>query len=84
MNECTNVWLNNCHVNAVCTNTNGGFNCKCKAGFTGDGVSCQKNSDPCDKCSKMANCEVDYGVKQCVCKKGYNGNGEVCETAYQE
>ena len=32
---------NNCHKDAVCTNTPGSFTCACKSGYTGDGtVSC--------------------------------------------
>ena len=30
----------NCDINAVCTNTEGGFTCECKEGWSGDGVSC--------------------------------------------
>ena len=39
IDECT-VELDNCDMNAVCTNTIGDFTCECMAGFTGDGVSC--------------------------------------------
>ena len=29
-----------CSVHAVCTNTVGSRTCKCKAGYSGDGVTC--------------------------------------------
>ena len=37
--ECTEN-SDNCHGNANCTNTIGSFNCTCKLGYSGDGVSC--------------------------------------------
>ena len=30
----------NCSANATCTNTPGGFSCACKAGYTGNGMTC--------------------------------------------
>ena len=32
-----------CDRNAMCTNTEGSFNCDCYPGFTGDGSSCSKH-----------------------------------------
>lgn len=30
----------NCHDSATCTDTDGGFDCSCKLGFTGNGINC--------------------------------------------
>ena len=39
--ECQGEWSgHNCDANAVCTNTEGGFTCKCKDGWSGDGIGC--------------------------------------------
>ena len=39
IDECTSQ-LDNCHENAACSNTFGGFVCNCNGGFDGDGVNC--------------------------------------------
>lgn len=39
MNECES-YAGACDVDASCVNENGGYNCKCNAGFIGDGLSC--------------------------------------------
>ena len=39
VDECT-ANTHNCHSDATCTNTNGGFTCACKSGFQGPGTSC--------------------------------------------
>merc|ERR1712002_496709 len=31
-----------CHNNAVCTDTDGSFTCACKSGYSGDGKTCTK------------------------------------------
>ena len=36
INECKEG-LHGCHVNAICNNTEGSYNCTCKPGFIGDG-----------------------------------------------
>ena len=38
IDECA-TGTHNCHGNATCSNSIGGFSCQCKAGFTGDGVN---------------------------------------------
>lgn len=37
--ECT-YDLDNCHADALCTNTKGSFNCTCLRGYEGDGIKC--------------------------------------------
>ena len=39
-NECTEG-KHNCHADADCIDTRDEFYCKCKPGYTGDGVFCQ-------------------------------------------
>ena len=39
VDECSSD-SHSCHVNAVCSNTRGSHTCTCKAGYTGDGRSC--------------------------------------------
>ena len=34
-----------CDINANCSNTRGSYYCTCKAGFTGDGKTCQGKKD---------------------------------------
>ena len=40
INECE-TGSNDCDVNANCSNSDGSFSCRCKAGFHGDGKVCQ-------------------------------------------
>jgi len=44
INECL---TNNggCDMNAICSNTQGNFSCKCKEGYSGDGFNCVGNFD---------------------------------------
>ena len=37
---------NNCHGNAICTNSVGSYNCECAAGYTGNGTNCE--GEPCN------------------------------------
>ena len=39
INECTDN-THTCHANAICTNTEGGYNCVCRSGHTGNGEVC--------------------------------------------
>ena len=39
VDECS-TGINRCNVNAVCTNTAGSYDCKCKSGYLGKGADC--------------------------------------------
>jgi hypothetical protein len=41
IDECSSSGMNDCHVEANCTNTQGSYICTCKEGYTGDGKDCQ-------------------------------------------
>lgn len=71
IDECTNSTMNNCDPNnGNCTNTEGGFNCSCNAGYSGDGITCISESknwlkvvfssnnkfSDIDECEDMHNC----------------------------
>ncbi|CAH3135335.1 unnamed protein product, partial [Pocillopora meandrina] len=45
INECKEG-LHGCHVNAICNNTEGSYNCTCKPGFIGDGRNTCKGCGP--------------------------------------
>jgi len=40
IDECENEELNDCDPNALCTNTEGSYVCRCRGGYTGDGEIC--------------------------------------------
>ncbi|KAL9986471.1 hypothetical protein ACROYT_G000626 [Oculina patagonica] len=47
MDECASK-KHNCHVQATCNNTIGGFKCTCKDGYWGDGITCKAcSAKPC-------------------------------------
>merc|ERR1712142_1310565 len=70
-----------CHDNAVCTDTDGSFTCACKSGYSGDGKTCT-NKDECDlgedDCHDNAVCTDTDGLFTCACKSGYSGDGKTC------
>ena len=39
INECQEN-TDTCHDNAMCSNTEGSFDCQCNRGYTGDGINC--------------------------------------------
>ncbi|XP_015767022.1 PREDICTED: uncharacterized protein LOC107345789 isoform X1 [Acropora digitifera] len=80
LDEC-NGDNNNCHANAVCTNTFGSYECVCSAGYTGDGRTCT-DIDECSlshQCDSNATCHNSYGSYICTCDSGYTGDGRTCK-----
>ena len=41
--ECDNAETNDCDLNALCSNTEGSYNCRCMTGYDGDGRNCTGN-----------------------------------------
>ena len=39
--------IDNCHVNATCTDVIGSFECECNSGFEGNGVNCMSKKFLC-------------------------------------
>ncbi|RDD36357.1 Mucin-like protein, partial [Trichoplax sp. H2] len=75
------VDINLCHVNAICTNTSGLYNCLCESGFTGNGTYCTDINeclDNLDNCSTNATCINTSGSFNCSCNQGYLGDGVTC------
>ncbi|XP_068706697.1 uromodulin-like [Montipora foliosa] len=70
-----------CSSDANCINTNGSYNCSCKAGFVGDGRNCSE-IDEClvgnHTCTSDAECINTNGSYHCSCKAGYFGDGRNC------
>ena len=40
IDECASPETNQCQGNAICTNTEGSYVCRCKRGYVGDGENC--------------------------------------------
>ncbi|KAF5283548.1 hypothetical protein FQR65_LT13840 [Abscondita terminalis] len=70
VDEC-GLGLHDCHPQAICTNTDGSFNCQCKRGYIGDGrTSCIRT---CYNVCVHGVCqgEPDYA---CKCDLGWTGS----------
>jgi hypothetical protein len=65
----------------ICTNSIGGFECKCEAGYHGNGRECSVNV-PCSEdpaiCDTRASCATMNGKKVCLCGAGFAGDGGRC------
>ena len=44
VDECADSETNSCDPDAVCSNTEGSYVCRCKSGYTGDGRTCLGNA----------------------------------------
>uniref|UniRef100_A0A0G4HN54 EGF-like domain-containing protein n=1 Tax=Chromera velia CCMP2878 TaxID=1169474 RepID=A0A0G4HN54_9ALVE len=70
--------VHNCNAQASCTNkapSDGKFECTCKEGWEGDGVSCNDINEclqEADDCSEKASCSNTDGSFQCECPLGWH------------
>ena len=81
VDECTSGG-HSCHKHAVCRNTVGSYECKCREGYEGDGEKCV-DSNECERsneCSAHAKCVNTVGSYKCVCKAGFQGDGKTCKS----
>ena len=76
MDECTAM---PCSNGGSCTNSFGGFSCKCVEGFMGK--TCGSNVDEClnSECKNGGICEDGVNGYICNCKSGYDG--DFCENS---
>lgn len=55
IDECS-LFMDNCHQNSNCTNTDGSFVCTCDSGYTGNGIFCQgEDSGKTIDCPNLVN-----------------------------
>ncbi|XP_031554330.1 fibrillin-2-like [Actinia tenebrosa] len=81
INECS-TQKHNCHKNALCVNIAGGFECKCKNNYHGNGTHCEDINEctlPVPPCHVNATCNNTIGGYVCKCKAGFTGNGKDCK-----
>lgn len=79
LDECS-ARTHNCDSNADCYNHDGGFRCRCRPDFKGDGVTCTLISQCHNmRCDVNAQCVESYGsTPSCVCNSGFSGDGRNC------
>ena len=67
---------NKCHFFATCYNLPGAYECRCKAGYRGDGYHCEvKNFCAISDCGPNGRCETSALGHNCYCD---NGKGLWC------
>ncbi len=77
IDECSRN-LDNCDVNADCSNEDGYFTCRCSNGWIGNGFNCTNEDEctvPSHACDTNAECIDSIGSYYCTCKEGYYGDG---------
>ncbi|MCB9786920.1 MAG: DUF1929 domain-containing protein [Deltaproteobacteria bacterium] len=71
LDECADG-TDTCAPDAVCSNTDGGYDCACLPGFYGDGQSCQGCAAVAD-CTGQVTCTGPDDAVCTVCAPGYSG-----------
>ena len=82
IDECNNGLGNLCDENAICTNTDGGYECSCSKGFTGNGFQCfdiDECQDSIHHCATTHQCVNEIGSYKC---SSGNGKTNVTYTKY--
>lgn len=74
-----------CKNEEICENVDGGFNCRCRLGFTrasDDPNSHCRDLNECTEtktCNELVSCENTRGSYKCgICPKRYIGDGHYC------
>ncbi|KHJ91708.1 EGF-like domain protein [Oesophagostomum dentatum] len=71
-----------CGENAECHNTVGGYECRCKKGYSGNGRECSQVERCYSRfgrsCSSDGSCEEGPDGPRCICARGYRGDGFTC------
>lgn len=72
-----------CHAAyGLCSNVEGGHECRCADGYFGDGFVCSSSvpcGDDANVCDARATCTDVMGERLCVCGPGFEGNGGQCK-----
>ena len=68
---------NDCHQEALCSNTEGNYTCDCKPGYFGTGFSCLKGNCNDASCSGNQTC-ISPTSTSCGCSKGLKNVGKYC------
>lgn len=80
VDECA-LGIDECDVNADCSDLLGGYECTCRPGWVGDGFTCVDENE-CEtgnnSCSSDATCSNTVGSYECECNVGFEGDGYTC------
>lgn len=79
INEC-HMKPSKCHVNADCINELGGYSCKCKPGYFGNGNTCTELNECLQRnvCPRTAFCINLKGSFKCKCRPGWTMYENTC------
>lgn len=76
LDECSTS-TDDCDEHATCSNTDGGYECDCLPGYSGDGVTCEQTACV-EQCPDNATCTPVGDAFECQCDAGYTTEGAGC------
>merc|ERR1711976_385607 len=76
--EC-DLGTHNCSDNAMCVNTDAGYNCTCNTYFEGDGFTCTHQCD-LNVCLNGATCSRDTNTNKPICDCRQDYSGDCCQS----